>query len=295
MTWPRTAVGSLLIGAALRDIFATLWHPRGLGTICRLLFSLIWRVLGALDGRGRLLNSAGPVAMVSTVLVWSAMTVLGWAAIYLPHMPDGFYFSTALPPTVASEPVAALYLSLVTVATLGYGDITPAYPALRMLIPVQALIGFVLFTAAISWVLQLYPALSRRRAAAQRITMMADTGVVAVLPRAEPGTAIQLLGSVTEALTTLELDVMQYQETYFFRDAEPALSCAAALSFVPELAAAGSSSDSMEVRWAADMLDTQAERLANRLDAQYLHTGAGTHEVFDAFAQDHRHRPLFHR
>ncbi|QHE72717.1 potassium channel family protein [Rhodococcus sp. WAY2] len=295
MTWPLTAVGSLLIGAALRDIFSTLWHPRGLGTICRLLFSLVWRVLGALDGRGRLLNSAGPVAMVSTVLAWSAMMVLGWAAIYLPHMPDGFYFSTALPPTVASEPVAALYLSLVTVATLGYGDITPAYPALRMLIPVQALIGFVLFTAAISWVLQIYPALSRRRAAAQRITMMADTGVVAVLPRVEPGTAIQLLGSVTEALTTIELDVMQYQETYFFRDAEPALSLAAALSFVPELAAAGSSSAWREVRWAADMLDTQAERLARRLDAQYLHTGAGTREVFDAFAQDHRHRPLFHR
>ena len=153
MTWVLTLLGAASIALALRDIYATLWHPTGLGTLSRWVFRIIWAVAARVGPRGRALGSAGPLGMIATVLLWAALIVTGWALIYLPHMPDGFYFSSALQPQSSSDPVAALYLSLVTVATLGYGDITPAYPALRLLIPVQALIGFVMFTAAISWIL----------------------------------------------------------------------------------------------------------------------------------------------
>nr|WP_281360133.1 potassium channel family protein [Isoptericola halotolerans] len=59
--------------------------------------------------------------------------------------------------------VDALYLSLVSLTTVGYGDITPLTPWLRIAAPVEGLLGFALLTAAVSWVLQVYPALTRRR------------------------------------------------------------------------------------------------------------------------------------
>ena len=82
-------------------------------------------------------------------------------------------FSTsAIHEARARNEQAALSIALVTVATLGFGDILPADPVLRVVAPVQALVGFVLLTAAISWVLQVYPPLGRRRALARRQSAM---------------------------------------------------------------------------------------------------------------------------
>ncbi|MEE2032552.1 potassium channel family protein [Rhodococcus chondri] len=291
MTWVYTVLGVMLVAVALRDIFATLWHPRGLGTVCRWVFGMIWRVAGRVRRRGRALGSAGPMGMVATVALWATMIVVGWALIYLPHMPAGFSFAPSLQPQESSDPVEALYLSLVTVATLGYGDITPVYPALRLLVPLQALIGFVLFTAAISWVLQIYPALLRRRAAARSVSLLDSTDSAEVAAAGDTSVACALLDGVTDALTTVELDLMQYRETYFFRETEADRSLAATLAYVPELAKAGQRSSAMEVRRAAVRLDEQLRSLTGHLDDQYLRTGGSPAQICAAFAADHRHRP----
>ncbi|OBA30753.1 MULTISPECIES: potassium channel family protein [Rhodococcus] len=290
MTWIFSVLGAALIAVALRDIYATLWHPHGLGTLSRWVFRIIWSIAGRIRRHGRALGSAGPIGMVATVLLWAAMIVGGWALIYLPHMPGGFFFASALQPQSSSDPVASLYLSLVTVATLGYGDITPAYPALRLLIPVQALIGFVLFTAAISWILQIYPALIRRRAAARAVSLLASTDSAEVARHGEASIACALLDGVTEALTTVEFDLRQYSETYFFRDAEPDRSLAVMLAHVPEMVEAGEASAAMEVRRAAVCLERQLGSLTSYLDARYLHTGGSVEQVCAAYATDHRHR-----
>lgn len=215
MTWIFSVLGAALVAVALRDIYATLWHPHGLGTLSRGVFRGIWWVAGKIRRHGRALGSAGPLGMIAAVLLWAALIVGGWALIYLPHMPGGFSFASALQPQSSSDPVASLYLSLVTVATLGYGDITPVYPVLRLLLPVQALIGFVLFTAAISWILQIYPALIRRRAAARTVHLLISTGSTEVARRGEASIACALLDELTEVLTTVEFDLRQYGETYF--------------------------------------------------------------------------------
>lgn len=91
----------MLIAVALRDIFATLWHPRGLGTLCRALFRGLWHAAHRLDRRGRFLDRVGPVGLAVTALTWATMIVLGWALIYLLHMPDGFYLDSARRPSAA--------------------------------------------------------------------------------------------------------------------------------------------------------------------------------------------------
>ncbi|MFJ8781962.1 hypothetical protein [Streptomyces sp. NPDC102476] len=59
------------------------------------------------------------------------------------------------------------------------GDIAPAEGWLRLVSPLEALVGFALLTATVSWVLEIYPTLTRRRVLAIRL---------AVLRNADPAT-----------------------------------------------------------------------------------------------------------
>jgi hypothetical protein len=283
MTWLLSIAGTLLVCLTLRDIFHTLWHPHGFGSLGRQLFVLVWWLTGR-----RRTEVAGPLGILLVVGVWAAIIVAGFTLIYLPHMPEGFNFGSSLQPARSSDLVESVYLSLVTVGTLGYGDITPAYPALRMLAPLQALMGFVLFTAAISWVLQVYPALSRRRALAKRLSIMAETDTVGLMTTGDPSVVTQLLHSLVDDLLTVRVDLLQYGETYYFAEVEPDLSLAANLPYALDLVAAGKQSDSPDVRHHAAMLGQATENIASSL-TEYV-DGATPREVLHAFAEDHGHR-----
>lgn len=75
-----------------------------------------------------------------------------------------------------------------TLATLGYGDIAPATGWLRALAPLEAVVGFALVTAGISWTLALYPALSRQRALARETSLLAETVGAVGIPTLGDGT-----------------------------------------------------------------------------------------------------------
>ncbi len=286
--WIVSALGLLLVATTLRDIFHTLWHPSGFGSIARTILALTWRLgAGVLPRRSR--DLAGPLGLVGVVTVWTGLVVAGFVLVYWPHMPEGFHFGSSLAPERSSGPTGALYLSLVTVATLGFGDILPADPALRVLAPVQALVGFVLLTAAISWVLQVYPALGRRRAFARRLSAMHRNGYAEVIRTAEASVATRMLDAVTEGVAQVESDLLQYAESYYFPEQQPALSLAATLPHTLDVVAAGRQSASREVRVAAEVLDHALDALAGRLDSRYLHTGGSTATVLAAYATDHGH------
>jgi hypothetical protein len=288
MSWVVSAVGLVLVAVALRDIFHTLWHPSGFGTIARLVFRSVWR------GAARLVPSrsrdlAGPVGLLGTVGTWTSLVVGGFALVYWSHMTEGFHFGSSLQPGRSSDVVAALYLSLVTVTTLGFGDILPAHPALRLLTPVQALVGFVLLTAAISWGLQVYPALGRRRVVSTRLAILRSRGSATSMRTGDGRVAARVLDSLTEGVLQVEADLVQYAESYYFAERQPQHALAATLPYALEMAEAGGRSTSADARRAADELREAVQILARRLDSQYLHTGASTPEVLAAYATDHGH------
>lgn len=286
MGWVISAAGLLVVSVALWDIFHTLWHPGGFGRIARWVFQLVWRATKhVLPGRTRQL--AGPIAILGTVVSWTGLVVVGWTLVYLPHMPAGFYFGSALQPEQSSDPVAALYLSLVTVATLGFGDVIPADPVLRLLTPFEALLGFVLLTAAISWILQVYPALGRRRSIAKRLSILRSSRAVSVVETGDPCAASSLLESVTVGVIQAETDFMQYAESYYFLEDEEEVSLAANLAHALSLAEAGRGAPSREVQLAADMLGAAVDSLALRLDRSYFRTGSAAPDVLSAYAADH--------
>lgn len=61
---------------------------------------------------------------------WAALPAIGWALVFWPQLPQGFNFSPQLDPDHSSF-IDALYVSLVNLTSLDYGDISPASPLLR--------------------------------------------------------------------------------------------------------------------------------------------------------------------
>lgn len=286
--WLVTAVGALLVLLALRDIFHTLWHPSGQGGLSRGLMRKVWR---AGRGRGRLDGLVGPLGMVAVVLAWVLLVVVGWALVYAPHLPSGFVFDDGLDEGGRGGVVDALYLSLVTLATLGFGDIVPSAAWLRIAVPAEGLVGFTLITAAVSWVGQVYPALTRRRALAVRLTLLRRSGADDLVRAPDSRLAPLLLESLAGDLVQIRVDITQYAETYYFRDGDADAALPAVLTVAAELAQAAGESSSTDLRFAGQLLATAVGDLVRILDANFLRRGGTVPELVAAYGADHGYGP----
>ena len=135
-----TVVGVAIILFGLMDMFHTLLHPSGQGRLSGLVLSGAWR-LSKLMGH-RLGSVVGPVAMVAVILLWVMLQSVGWALIYYPHIPDGFMYSPGVDQASYPDFNEALYVSFVTLSTLGYGDVVATDTWIRVASPLEALTGF---------------------------------------------------------------------------------------------------------------------------------------------------------
>jgi hypothetical protein len=287
--WVITGVGAAVVLATLRDIFHTLWHPSGRGGLARKVLAAVWRAGRPRRGHRRVRVLAGPLAMVVVVVAWVVLIVLGWTLIYWPHLAVGFFISEALQQTTRGGLLDALYLSMVTLATLGFGDIVPTAEWLRVAVPVQAMLGFVLLTAAVTWVLQVYPALMRRRALAIRLSLLRRADAVRVLAEDDVPMAANLLEDLAGELVQIRVDLTQYAETYYFRDGEESASLAATIGTAVQLAQAAERSPRADMRFAGKLLDTALGDFASQLDQHFLRVGGPPQGVLAAYAADHGH------
>ncbi|MEQ4720934.1 potassium channel family protein [Nonomuraea sp. B19D2] len=285
MDWLVSLAGAGVIMAALRDLFHTLWHPTRHGGLSRFVMMALWRLAQHVRARGRVVGLVGPLAMVTVVGTWAAIIILGWAIVYWPHMPESFTFTPGSKAAQQPALLDSLYLSLVTVATLGLGDIAPAEGWLRLVSPLEALVGFVLLTATVTWVLEIYPALTRRRVLAVRL---------ALLQRSDPSVqqldstvGATLLESLATEVARVRIDFTQYAEAYYFHDGEDHSSLAATIGYADDLARRGKAARRPDVRLTGDLLAGALQDLATILDQRFLHTGGTPTEVFTAYAVDH--------
>lgn len=290
MDWLLSVAGGLLVLVVTRDVFHTLFHPIGHGSIAPVVMKLVWRVLRIFPAHGRIASLTGSLGIGIVVLTWGLLAVIGWSLMYYAQMPEGFAYSSELSPHAQHGLLDSLYLSLVTIATLGFGDVVPTSPTLRVLAPLEALFGFMLLTAAVSWVLQIYPALHRRRVVALQLSTLRQAR------QADPSLGIDsipssLLTTVATGLVEARNDFTHYGATYYFRDLEADASLAASLEYATQLATEASASTRAHTRLAGSLLGAAVKGLAELLDQEFLELGGkgDIEAVVAAYAADHRH------
>ena len=295
MTVLVNTIGFALIAIALRDIFHELFHPGGSGTVSHWMMRIVWRCFQSIARhRPTALQLAGPTALVAVIGSWALLLAIGWALVYLPHLPGQFLLATGLDPLNQRGFVEALYVSLVTLATLGYGDFTPNTSWLRLLAPLEALIGFALLTAAISWLISLYPVLSRRRSFSHEVNLLREAESESGIAVVTQEDAADVLRTLASRLVTLRGDLMQFPVSYYFHASEERSALASVMPYIIDLADRGQAAERPDsVRLAAAVLSRATEDFAQTVADSFLHIrGDSAMEVMRAYAADHQRTPV---
>ncbi len=293
MDYLWVGVGVILVTVTILDIFETLLDPEDQGRLTSGIAWIVWGVSRHLPVP--LLTYAGPIAYVSVLATWALLLVAGGAFVYWPFLPDGFAFDSGLEDEHRTGFLTAFYLSLVTFSTLGYGDITPTIGWLRLVGPLQTLVGFFLLSAAITWILAIYQDIETRRTLAHETTLLKqalDSGPEE-LTDLRADSVEQLIDQVTTRFVSVTGSLNQFPITYFFRISDERQSLAVMALFLCELSETLNREElPAEVRLRARMLSGALDHFAEALQARFIDAGSGasTREILEAYAADHRRK-----
>jgi hypothetical protein len=286
-----TAAGIAMILVACRDIFDTLFHPEGRAAVGRFTSRAVWLTMRRLGGgRPRLLTLAGPFALIAVIATWALLLILGWSLVYLPHV-DGFRINRA---AEGGDLVDAVNISLVSLTTLGFGDAVPEAVWLRIVTPLEALLGFGLLSASVSWLLLVHPVLARRRSLAYEVSLLRreedETGTS--LESLEPAVAERVYAELTSRLIAVERDFVSFPVSYYFVESDPRFALAASAPYLVELSERGSAEGVPErVRLRARLLQEAIGDLAATTATGFHGARDGSPaELLRAYARDHLRR-----
>jgi hypothetical protein len=281
--------GAALILAALYDMFHTMFHATGAGAISDLVQSAVWRAFrGIGDSVPAVLDWAGPAAVATTILYWLASIVFGFALLYWPQLPHQFVFAAGLNPIEFTSFIDAINLSIGSLITLS-GDVMARPQWLKLLMGLEAVIGFALLTASVSWLLSIYPVLETRRSLAHHATLLHnaehETGVsISSLP---PGEASQLLQTLSAALATVRNELSQFPVTYYFRESDQVSALPGILPFLARVADEALRSAAPEMRVAGAVLGGAVKNYIDLVGEMALGHGGPEEQLLREYADDH--------
>ena len=177
--------GAALAVVTLWDAFETILVPRRIGRrfrFTRYFYVFTWRAWRRLargirkpSRREGLLGIYGPISLILLLMCWAAGLIVAFALLQFSMVESGAMRLTHLGPM--------LYLSGETFFTLGFGDITPATTAGRMLSVLEAGTGFAFLGTVIGYLPTMYSAFSQREIAISMLDARAGS----------PPTAAELL------------------------------------------------------------------------------------------------------
>ena len=153
---------AIVLGIAL-DMALTVLHPTIRGAFSHRLTRTVWRMIRGLSvatGSRRIFTFAGPLATVALFVAWLGGLWLGFGLIYLPFVDQ----LSSTVHFVHRGVFAALYASASVLTTLGLGDVLPTQNGMRVAVVCEAAAGVATLSAAISYVLSVYPLATQTRA-----------------------------------------------------------------------------------------------------------------------------------
>jgi hypothetical protein len=291
MTAISTIAGALLVAVALRDVFETLFHPHGRGVISDRIVAGVWHLMRRPARRRRnLLSTAGPLSFMAVLLSWIALVVLGFALVFVPQMPENFTFAAEIGPEYRGGFLDAIYLSLVNLTSLGYGDIVPNTEALRILGPVETVIGLGLLTASISWLLSIYGVLADSRSLAREVALIAETEQATgiTLVGTDDRHAAERLAKLTTRVVAVRRDLRHFPITYRFHARDPRSDLSLAVEQLMRMAREGSESSSPVVVFEGRNLELAIEDLLGTVAFEFVSEESPSPErTLELWRRDH--------
>lgn len=286
-----TLLGIALIAAALRDIFDVLFHPLGKGVIARRIVQGMSVVAQrAPRGRNTLGLLAGPLSYIAVVGTWTTLLALGWAFVFWPHLPGAFNYSQGLVPAQHDRFIDALYISLVNLTSLGYGDISPASDLMRILGPIETTFGLGLLTASISWLISIYNAISRRDSLAHEVHLakQSEERLGEKLADADPRLLETMLASFAEQMIRTRRDLIHFPITHYFRTEDEERALSGLLPFLTSLAnEAAEESRPHSLRVRAEILRMAIDDFAQTLRTRLRMPGETTDATLRHYQSEH--------
>ena len=236
MTIGLTILGVVVILAAVRDIFHTLFNPSKQGDLSDLIARTIWR--GFRRFLPRALNFAGPLGFLTVVAYWTVSMIVGFALVYLPHISQGFSFSAGIPHDAYANFLGALDASIGSLITLSTG-IYSKQPWMQLVMGTESIVGFGILTASVSWILSIYPVLEHRKSLAHEASLLHFSeihGIRRLRDISESDLHSILLGLATQLVTSRN-ELIQFPITHYFHEHERETSLAAVLPYLADIAA----------------------------------------------------------
>ena len=264
------ALGAALLLLLATDLFVTVFHPEGHGgPLTRRQSRTVWWLWKTVAPSGARrdgwLGIGGPLLAMLTPAVWSVLLVAGYALVYYPWM-ERFLVS---PGTLRPHWAEALYYSGFAAATLGTGDIVPDLVSLRLISIVEALSGFALLSAALSYILAIYRENGRKATLASQLALHFHGERDAAGTEAVASERERWLEEVAGELTHVTQAHAQYPILHYFRATDPRNSLALQLAPLVRLASSRDGEDTGN-RGAPEAGPTPASTLVAEAVERYL-------------------------
>lgn len=229
------ALGVFVVGLTITDVVCTvLWSGRGAGPLSGVITGTVRRVAwaGSAKGGRRMLSLAGPITLLTIVVVWAGLVVLGFTLL-LQIDPDGIRTSVTDDASSFSE---RAYFVGYTVFTLGNGGFAPSTDWLRALTVGMNAVGMFLVTLSVTYLLPVISSSVTSRAFASR-TLALGTTPEDLLIGAWDGRRIDLaseLRSLSSELATLAHQHLAYPVVHLFHSVDRTASAPLAVAVLDD-------------------------------------------------------------
>jgi Ion channel len=231
------AGGFAILGANAVDIVWTTLGTHGGGPLSGRFLDLLWKVALALHRRRphhHALSFAGSVLLVVLLIFWTVLLWLGWFTVFSADPHSLVNAQTHQP----ASPIERLYFTGYTIATLGNGDFMPASRLWQLLTACAALGGLGTVSMAITFLLNVLPAVVQQRTFAAYVSDLGGSPAK-ILARAWTGESLDSLNDhlleVTAMVHAFAEQHLAYPVLHFFHSEQLRTAASVRLASLYEL------------------------------------------------------------
>lgn len=177
LAWTLLGIAVILVG--LVDVFFAVLQHDAIGFLTPKLYRWSWVAVRTLTQplptqlRSSIRSLAAPGMVLLTLVVWLGTQLLGFALVYYPGvMANEFTLGSDLQASFG----VAVYVSAVTLSSLGSTDVLPTAMAFRALSATETLVGLGILTLTVSYLLSVYRVLQSQNTLAAALHHQAEDG-----------------------------------------------------------------------------------------------------------------------